>query len=197
MKINKFTFWISLLISFITLVISITFTIKGNGDVVTYLCNLSENVLAGTIIMIMTSAYAYKQEKVEIIEGILEDIGKTQRLFNNLKYYDPRTNNTGELKKRIDDYIRLNDKLEEIFQNSSDLYGKLSFMTEIKKFNKFDKKRIYIYNNYYKQLKILYRKLNNIVNDYFNTDIDIKIKLEKMLDFQNDIFVVIERRMHK
>lgn len=36
MKINKFTFWISLLISFITLVISITFTIKGNGDVVTY-----------------------------------------------------------------------------------------------------------------------------------------------------------------
>lgn len=109
MKLNKRIFWISTIISSITLFISSYFTFAYEKTEVTeYINGILQNIFAGTIVLVITSLYEYFIEKRNLLEKIMQQCLKIRAMFGKLEYFDDREYVTFE---QYSDYY--NDSLKE------------------------------------------------------------------------------------
>ena len=97
MRISRNTFWISLIISLITLLLSIFLSFYVRETKITvFICNILENIFAGTIVLVITSLYEYIAKRKEVLGNLLLEINHMGYMFNKLKYFDGRDFTTQE-----------------------------------------------------------------------------------------------------
>ena len=89
MKLSKKIFWISLLISIITIAISIyiEFFSEKNQHLV-FVSNIVQNVFAGTSVLTITTLYEYWSLKKEIFDEIIEEANIIRDRFAKIQYYN-------------------------------------------------------------------------------------------------------------
>lgn len=166
MKINKDLFYFGLFVSVICLILSIIFYFYN----FVFLYNLFNNILAGTVVLIVTSLFGYFNEKKKLISKLQNNIFGVGSKFRNIQYFyeniisyeemcnDRKINNLPkppkaeydlylfnqkkEILKYLDSYIEICDfNYNEMWAIYDDLY----FIFDIKK----KRKRIYkIYFEY-------------------------------------------------
>ncbi len=96
MRLAKRTFHLSLIISIITLLSSVIITFYINTDtytdsdieIIKYINNISQNIFAGTIIMVLTSLFEYFIRRKENFTAMMENCLKFISLFAKLDYLD-------------------------------------------------------------------------------------------------------------
>lgn len=91
MKLSQRIFWISVIISIITLLASILLSFFITKTEITEFINgILLNIFAGTIVLVITSLYEYTIQKRDLLENIMLQCLKIRALFGKIKYFDNR-----------------------------------------------------------------------------------------------------------
>ncbi len=160
MKLNQRIFWISVIVSSITLIVSIVLNFFITKTEITEFINgILLNIFAGTIVLVITSLYEYTIQKRDLLENIMLQCLKIRVLFGKIKYFDNREYVTFE---QYYNYYKdkLNEKeLKQLYDNDKQKYE----IEQKKDFEKIIDTYIEIadgdYNEfwkYYDQLKFLF-----------------------------------------
>ena len=160
MKLNQRIFWISVIVSSITLIVSIVLNFFITKTEITEFINgILLNIFAGTIVLVITSLYEYTIQKRDLLENIMLQCLKIRALFGKIKYFDNREYVTFE---QYYNYYKdkLNEKeLKQLYDNDKQKYE----IEQKKDFEKIIDTYIEIadgdYNEfwkYYDQLKFLF-----------------------------------------
>lgn len=71
MRTSKITFIISTLITIITFALSVTYTFFIRGEITDFICSISENIFAGTVVLMITSLFEYFIDKRDNLDDLL------------------------------------------------------------------------------------------------------------------------------
>ena len=225
MRISRNTFWISMIITLITLIISVILSFRIEENQITiFICNIAENIFAGTIVLLITSLYEYIVHRKETLENLLLEINHIKNLFNKLKYFDHRDFVTKEkyieyykdqftedeinrlyekeknkqLEKQKNDFEKIIDGYIEIANENYDLfwnkYRDICFLFDFK-----HKTRNKIYNELFSY--IYYEKISKIRDETFHF-IEYKkskngnyvVNKDKLIKLQDEIFYFEEKK---
>lgn len=160
MKLNQRIFWISVIISIITLIVSmmLSFFIT-KTEITEFINGILLNIFAGTIVLVITSLYEYTIQKRDLLENIMLQCLKMRALFGKIQYFDNREYVTFE---QYCSYYKdkLNEKeLKQLYDDDKQKYE----IEQKKRFEKIIDTYIEIadgdYNEfwkYYDQLKFLF-----------------------------------------
>ena len=91
MKENKRLFYLSIIVSLITLTISIILHFIVGGDIAEYISSIMLNIFAGSIMLIFTSLIYYFVERRRNIEKLMNYALDLRNLFNKLAYLEEDT----------------------------------------------------------------------------------------------------------
>lgn len=123
MKLNQRIFWISVIISSITLIVSMVLNFFITKTEITEFINgILLNIFAGTIVLVITSLYEYTIQKRDLLENIMLQCLKIRALFGKIKYFDDREYVTFE---QYCNYYKdkLNEKeLKQLYNNDKQKY---------------------------------------------------------------------------
>lgn len=164
MKLSKKIFWISLLISIITIAISIyiEFFSEKNQHLV-FVSNIVQNVFAGTSVLTITTLYEYWSLKKEIFDEIIEEANIIRDRFAKIQYY--------------------NDKDFESFEDYLNFYKEKYDIKHIEKIYNMSKKR------YMKEQNESFEKIINqyidIAEINFNSFWNKYKKIDFLFDFKH------------
>lgn len=86
MKENKRIIFISTIVCFITLVLSIFLNFFVKTEVAIYISNILLNIFAGAIMLIATSLVYYFVERRKVLTELMDECLKIRNLFSNLEY---------------------------------------------------------------------------------------------------------------
>ena len=167
MRISKFTFWISFILSILTLMLSIfmTFYTKINDLlIIKFINGIMQNIFAGTIVLSITSIFEYFVNRKRTLENVMNEIIHMRHVFNQIKYFDNRPFISKD--KFLDEY---KDKGNE--SELTEIYKKQRKKYEMKQKNNFDK-----IINYYIEISEI------SCDKFWNSYVDIDL----LLDFRND-----------
>ncbi|MDD3340987.1 MAG: hypothetical protein PHN72_02140 [Bacilli bacterium] len=90
MRLNKFVFYFSLIVSILSLGFSIFFTFFLNNNITTFVSNVLLNVFAGTIVLMATSLFDYYLQRRKLLTLIMENILKYRSIFSKIKYLESK-----------------------------------------------------------------------------------------------------------
>lgn len=160
MKLNQRIFWISIVISVITLLVSVLLSFAVvKTEITEFINGILLNIFAGTIVLAITSLYEYAIEKRDLLENIMIQCVKMQTLFGKIKYFDDRRYVTFE---QYSSYYKDKFKEEELILSYNDNKEKYD-IEQKKKFEQIIDTYIEIadgdYNEfwkYYDELKFLF-----------------------------------------
>lgn len=102
MRISKITFIISTILTIITFALSVTFTFFIKGEITDFICSISGNIFAGTVVLMITSLFEYFINKRDNLDDLLLQIRSTRKIFANLKFVNCK--DFVELSKYIEFY---------------------------------------------------------------------------------------------
>ncbi len=212
MKINKWTFYISMIINVLLLTIStiLYFNYKDNYTV-SYIVGILLNIFAGSIILSVTSLVNYYIYRRYLLRDIMNECLRYSQMFSKLEYFIPKKYHEDDLKnikvknkkKFIEQYkqdldIDNRDKLEQILKEYIalsetstrelwNMYDDLDFITDLT-----GKKKKKYWNNVF---NYIYSKICMIKEYSFHfkiyvsaTNGNYKVNEEKLLDLQDKIF---------
>ena len=212
MKINKWTFYISMIINVLLLTISTILYFNFKDDyIISYIVSILLNIFAGSVILSVTSLVNYFIYRRYLLRDIMNECLKYSQMFSKLKYFVPKKYNEEDLKQVklknkkefVEQYkhgldIDNKDKLEQIFKEYValsevstrelwNMYDDLDFITDIKNKKKLEYwKNIfnYIYSNIctIKEYAYHFKIYLSAVNGNY------KVNEEKLLDLQDKIF---------
>lgn len=178
MKINKLTFYISMIINILLLIISaiLYFSFEGNYTI-SYIVSILLNIFAGSVILSVTSLVNYYVYRRYLLRDIMNECINISNVFSNLKYFIPKkynedeftnitskddeiikkykekimTDNKAELKSILSEYIKISKVSTRELWN---MYDDLDFITD---FSKKKKKTYYnlIFNYIYTKIKMI------------------------------------------
>ena len=212
MKINKWTFYISMIINALLLTISrILYFNFADDYTVSYIVSILLNVFAGSFILSITSLVNYFIYRRYLLRDIMNECLKYSHMFSKLNYFIPKKYHEEDLKhikvknkkEFIEQYkydldIDNKHKLEQILKDYIDLsetstrelwnmYDDLDFITDLT-----DKKKREYWNNVF---NYIYSKICMIKEYSFHFKIYVsanngnyKVNEEKLLDLQDKIF---------
>lgn len=212
MKINKWTFYISMIINALLLTISTILYFNFADDyTVSYIVSILLNVFAGSFILSITSLVNYFIYRRYLLRDIMNECLKYSHMFSKLNYFIPKKYHEEDLKhikvknkkEFIEQYkydldIDNKHKLEQILKDYIDLsetstrelwnmYDDLDFITDLT-----DKKKREYWNNVF---NYIYSKICMIKEYSFHFKIYVsanngnyKVNEEKLLDLQDKIF---------
>ena len=212
MKINKWTFYISMIINALLLTISTILYFNFADDyTVSYIVSILLNVFAGSFILSITSLVNYFIYRRYLLRDIMNECLKYSHMFSKLNYFIPKKYHEEDLKhikvknkkEFIEQYkydldIDNIHKLEQILKDYIDLsetstrelwnmYDDLDFITDLT-----DKKKREYWNNVF---NYIYSKICMIKEYSFHFKIYVsanngnyKVNEEKLLDLQDKIF---------
>lgn len=164
MKINKYMFYISGVLSVVLLVISSILNFKFvDNYIISFVVNILLNVFAGAIILFVTSLTSYSIYRRNLLRDIMNECLKYSNLFSKLEYFIPKKYNENDLKN-----IKIKDKKDFINQ----------YKNNIQKDNKEMLERII--RQYVSISEISTRELWNMYDD-LNFIFDFKSKKEKSI----------------
>lgn len=117
MKINKLTFYISMIINVLLLAIStiLYFSFKDNYTV-SYIVSILLNIFAGSIILSVTSLVNYYIYRRYLLRDIMNECLKYSQMFSKLEYFIPKEYHEEDLK-----HIKMKNKKKFIEQYRKDL----------------------------------------------------------------------------
>ena len=121
MRLSKNIFWISLAITIVCLIVSIIleFIIKSN-DLTEYINGIIQNILAGTIVLVLTSLAEYHYAKQDVLEELIFELKRiNDNYLYNLKFWDYRDYPTKD-KYKIN-YKKVYKEKEEISFSEKEL----------------------------------------------------------------------------
>ena len=147
MKINKWLFYISMIINVLLLTISTILYFKFKGDhTVSYIVSILLNIFAGSVILSITSLINYYICRRDLLRDIMNECLNFSTIFSNLKYFIPQIynenvlmNDDNEGKKIIKKYkeqMEINNK--ENLKNIVLEYVKISEIGTNKLMNMYD-----------------------------------------------------------
>lgn len=117
MKINKYMFYISGVLSVVLLVISSILNFKFvDNYIISFVVNILLNVFAGAIILFITSLTSYFIYRRNLLRDIMNECLKYSNLFSKLEYFIPRKYNENDFKN-----IEIKDKKEFINQYKNNI----------------------------------------------------------------------------
>ncbi len=194
MKLNQRIFWISVIISIMTFLVSIVlgFCIR-KTEITEFMSGILLNIFAGTIVLVITSLYEYTIQKRELLENLMLQCLKMRALFGKVKYFDSREYVTLEEyynyhKKKLEE-----KEIKQFYEDSKKRYE----LEQKEKFEKIIDTYIEIadgdYNDfwkYYDQLKFLFdfkeKERHKLYYDLFYYIYDEKINKirEKVIHFK-------------
>ena len=89
MRLNKKVFYFSIIVSIITLGLSIYLSFFCIENKITiFICNISMNIFAGTIVLMATSIFDYLIQRRKILTSIMDMILEFRNVFAKVKYVD-------------------------------------------------------------------------------------------------------------
>ncbi|WP_304819229.1 hypothetical protein, partial [uncultured Clostridium sp.] len=117
MKINKWTFYISMVINVLLLMAStiLNFNFKDNSTVA-YIVSILLNIFAGSFILSVTSFVNYYICRRYLLRDIMNECLKYSQMFSKLEYFIPKKYHEEDL-----NVIKVKNKKEFIEQYKSDL----------------------------------------------------------------------------
>ena len=117
MKINKLTFYISMIINVLLLAIStiLYFSFKDNYTV-SYIVSILLNIFAGSIILSVTSLVNYYIYRRYLLRDIMNECLKYSQMFSKLEYFISKEYHEEDLK-----HIKMKNKKKFIEQYRKDL----------------------------------------------------------------------------
>lgn len=175
MKINKLTFYISMIINILLLIISaiLYFSFEGNYTI-SYIVSILLNIFAGSVILSVTSLVNYYVYRRYLLRDIMNECINISNVFSNLKYFIPKKYNE-------DEFTNITSKDDEIIKKYKE-----KIMTD----NKAELKSIL--SEYIKISKVSTRELWNMYDDLdFITDFSKK----KKKTYYNLIFNYIDSKI--
>src|SRR5574344_2586790 len=117
MKINKYMFYISGVLSVVLLVISSILNFKFvDNYIISFVVNIFLNIFAGAIILFVTSLTSYFIYRRNLLRDIMNECLKYSNLFSKLEYFIPRKYNENDFKN-----IEIKDKKEFINQYKNNI----------------------------------------------------------------------------
>lgn len=148
MKINKLTFYISMIINILLLIISaiLYFSFEGNYTI-SYIVSILLNIFAGSVILSVTSLVNYYVYRRYLLRDIMNECINISNVFSNLKYFIPKKYNE-------DEFTNITSKDDEIIKKYKE-----KIMTD----NKAELKSIL--SEYIKISKVSTRELWNMYDD--------------------------------
>lgn len=175
MRLSKRIFWISVVISLITIFSSIfiEFNIEKN-NIITFIVSILENIFAGTIVLTITSLFEYFSLKRDALEDILLEVNNMRNLFYKLDYFNYR------------EYVNFEDYLN--YYKEKDKFIEITKRYKISK-NKYlsnQKKSFETIINQY--IFIAEMNFNSFWNKYKNIDFIFDLKNKKRNKIYNDFF---------
>ena len=212
MKINKWTFYISMSINVILLTISTILYFNFNDDyTISYIVGILLNIFAGSVILSVTSLVNYYIYRRYLLRDIMNECLRYSQMFSKLEYFIPKKYHEEDLnqikiknkKEFIEQYKHdldndNKDKLEQIIKEYIalseastrelwNMYDDLDFIIDIKNKKKQEYwKNIfnYIYSNIctIKKYSYHFKIYLSAVNGNY------KVNEEKLLDLQDKIF---------
>lgn len=212
MKINKWLFYISIIINAVLLVIStiLYFNFK-ESYTISYIVSILLNILAGSVILSVTSLVNYYIYRRYLLRDIMNECLRYSQMFSKLEYFTPKNYHEDDLKhikvknkeKVIEQYKHNLDadnknKLEQIIKEYialseistrelRNMYDDLDFITDIK----YKKKQEYWRNifNYIQSNIYTIKEYSFYFKIYVSaTNGNYKVNEEKLLDLQDKIF---------
>lgn len=212
MKINKWLFYISMIINILILVVStiLYFNCKGN-DVISYIVSILLNVFAGSFILSVTSLVNYFIYRRYLLRDIMNECLMYSHMFSKLKYFIPKKYDENDLKhikvknkknfieqyqhnlqedneKKLEEvlkeYISISDTITRELWN---MYDDLDFITDVagkKKKDYWNNVFNYIYSNIcmIKEYSYHFKIYISAINGNY------KVNEEKLCDLQDKIF---------
>ena len=115
MRLSKNIFWISFAITVVSLIASsiLEFQIESN-NFTNYINSITQNILAGTIVLVLTSLVEYHYAKQDSLEELIFELKRiNENYLYNLKFWDYRDYPTKE--KYITNYKKLYSEDEITF----------------------------------------------------------------------------------
>lgn len=172
MKINKWLFYISMIINILLLIVStiLYFNYKSN-DVISYIVSILLNIFAGSFILSITSLVNYFIYRRYLLRDIMNECLNYSHVFSKLEYFVPKKYDENNFKN-----IKMKDKSKFIEQYQHDLQDDN------------DKKLRSILKEYISISDISTRELWNIYDDL---DFIIDVTGKKKKDYWNKIFSYI------
>ena len=117
MKINKYMFYISGVLSVVLLVISSILNFKFvDNYIISFVVNIFLNVFAGAIILFITSLTNYFIYRRNLLRDIMNECLKYSNLFSKSEYFIPRKYNEKDFKN-----IEIKDKKDFINQYKNNI----------------------------------------------------------------------------
>lgn len=212
MKINKWTFYISMIINVLLLTISTILYFNFKGDyIVSYIVSILLNIFAGSIILSVTSLVNYYVYRRYLLRDIMNECLKYSQMFSKLEYFIPKkyheedlehikaknkkqlleqykqgldTDNKDKLEQILKEYIALSETSTRELWN---MYDDLDFITDLT-----GKKKKKYWTNVF---NYIYSKICMIKEYSFHfkiyvsaTNGNYKVNEKKLLDLQDKIF---------
>lgn len=212
MKINKWTFYISMIINVLLLTISTILYFNFKGDyTVSYIVSILLNIFAGSIILSVTSLVNYYIYRRYLLRDIMNECLKYSQMFSKLEYFIPKKYHEEDLehikaknkKELIEQYKQdldtdNKDKLEQILKEYIalsktstrelwNMYDDLDFITDLTR----KKKKEYwtnVFNYIYSKICMIKEYSFHFKIYVSATNGNYKVNEEKLLDLQGKIF---------
>ena len=212
MKINKWTFYISMIINVLLLIISTILYFNFKDDyTISYIVSILLNIFAGSVILSVTSLVNYYIYRRYLLRDIMNECLRYFQLFSKLEYFIPKkyheenlkhikvknkkafieeykqglaTDNKVKLEQILKEYIALSETSTRELWN---MYDDLDFITDLTG----TKKKKY-WKNFF---NYVYSKICMIKEYSFHFKIYVsasngnyKVNEEKLLELQDNIF---------
>lgn len=212
MKINKWLFYISMILNVVLLVIStiLYFNFKDNYTI-SYIVSILLNIFAGAVILSITSLVNYYIYRRYLLRDIMNECLRYSQMFSKLEYFIPKKYHEEDIKhievknkeKFIEQYkhdldVDNKDKLKQIIKEYIalseistrelwNMYDDLDFITDIK----YKKKQEYRGNifNYISSNICTIKDYSCYFKIYISAvNGNYKVNEEKLLELQDKIF---------
>lgn len=212
MKINKWTFYISMIINVLLLIISTILYFNFKDDyTISYIVSILLNIFAGSVILSVTSLVNYYIYRRYLLRDIMNECLRYSQLFSKLEYFIPKkyheenlkhikvknkkefievykqglaTDNKVKLEQILKEYIVLSETSTRELWN---MYDDLDFITDLTG----TKKKKYwknIFNYVYSKICMI-KEYSFHFKIYVSTSNgNYKVNEEKLLELQDNIF---------
>lgn len=212
MKINKWIFYISMIINVLLLIISTILYFNFKGDyTVSYIVSILLNIFAGSIILSVTSLVNYYIYRRYLLRDIMNECLKYSQMFSKLEYFIPKkyheedlehikaknkkqlleqykqgldTDNKDKLEQILKEYIALSETSTRELWN---MYDDLDFITDLTG----KKKKEYwanVFNYIYSKICMIKEYSFHFKIYVSTTNVNYKATEEKLVDLQDKIF---------
>lgn len=212
MKINKWTFYISMIINVLLLIISTILYFNFKDDyTISYIVSILLNIFAGSVILSVTSLVNYYIYRRYLLRDIMNECLRYSQLFSKLEYFIPKkyheedlkhikvknkkafieeykqglaTDNKVKLEQILKEYIALSETSTRELWN---MYDDLDFITDLTG----TKKKKYwknIFNYVYSKICMIKEYSFHFKIYVSATNGNYKVNEEKLLELQDNIF---------